>query len=396
MSDPPAAGRVASVDALRGLVMIIMALDHTRDYFHAGAMLFQPEDLTRTTVALFFTRWITHICAPVFMFTAGLGAFYWLKRGRTTAQLSRFLWTRGLWLVVLELTALRFIMSFGLREGPVLLTILWALGCSMIGLGFLVWLPARVLAVVSVVVIALHNLTDRISGAQVFGESAAWLWNVLHQPGVIHAPDPLVIVAYPLVPWVFVMAAGFCFGQVMMMDTAQRQRWLIRIGVAMTVAFIVIRAINVYGDPFRWSNEIPGMTVLSFLRTVKYPPSLLFLLMTLGPAMLLLAWFDRARFSKTNPLIVFGRVPMFYFLAHFTMVHLLAIPFALAKYGRAGFLWHPMPSVGGSAEFYPAGFGYSLGVVWAVWIFVVVAMYPLCLWFMRVKQRRTDWWLSYL
>ena len=192
--------RVPSIDALRGLIMIVMALDHTREFFHIGAMSFQPEDLTRTTTALFFTRWITHICAPVFMFTAGLGAFLWLRhglrRGRTVSQLSHFLWKRGLWLVLLELTALRFAMNFTFVNGIVFLSILWALGWSMVALGFLVRLPIRALAVLSIAVIALHNLADPVSASQ-FG-AAAWVWNILHQPGVFRVGGAPVHAAYPL------------------------------------------------------------------------------------------------------------------------------------------------------------------------------------------------------
>jgi uncharacterized membrane protein len=206
----------------------------------------------------------------------------------------------------------------------------------------------------------------------------------------------LVVAAYPLVPWFAVMALGFCFGGVVTLDPARRRWWMLRIGLGMTLAFLVIRGINIYGDPNPWSTKIPGMTVLSFLRCTKYPPSLDFLLMTLGPALLLMAWLDRLTLTKTNPLLVFGRVPLFYFLVHFFVIHLLTIPFALVRYGHAAFLLNPLPSVGGQAKLYPADFGYSLAVVYAVWIGVVVLLYPLCLWFSRVKERRDDWWLSYL
>jgi uncharacterized membrane protein len=387
--------RIASVDALRGFVMIIMALDHVRDFFHAAAFQFQPDDLTRTTVALFFTRWITHICAPVFMFTAGLGAFFWLGRGRTTSELSIFLWKRGLWLVVLELTVLRFAMNFSLLSGVVLLSILWALGWSMVALGFLVHLPIRTLAIVSVLVIALHNLADPLQASQ-FGP-AAWLWNILHQQGIFRVGSALALSGYPLVPWSAVMAAGFCFGPIMSLDPARRRRWMLRLGLGMMAAFVLIRAINVYGDPQPWSHQPqPVMTALSFLRCTKYPPSLDFLLMTLGPGLLLLALFDRIRLAKSNPILVFGRVPLFYFLGHFYVAHLLTIPLALWRYGHAGFLFNPQISTGNVANPFPANYGYSLGVVYLFWIAVVALMYPLCLWFARLKERRRDWWLSYL
>jgi uncharacterized membrane protein len=339
-----------------------MALDHTRDFFHADAAVFQPDDLTRTTAALFFTRWVTHICAPVFMFTAGVSAYLWLTRGqRTTRELSRFLWTRGLWLVFLDLTVMRFALTFSFTAGPLILIVLWALGWSMVALGFLAHLPIQVLAVVSILTIALHNLLDPIQAAQL--GSLAWLWNILHQQGIFMIGPVTVLVAYPLIPWIAVMAAGFCFGRIM------QRRWMIRLGIGLTVAFVVIRAINVYGDPFRWSTKIPGMTVLSFLRTTKYPPSLDFLLMTLGPALLIWAWLDRLPLSRTNPLVVFGRVPLFYFVGHFYLIHLLRVLTNATK---------------------------DLWVVYAVWIGVVVAMYPVCLWFSRLKETSRDWWLSYL
>lgn len=384
--------RVISVDALRGLVMIVMALDHTREFFHAGAMTFQPDDLTRTTAVLFFTRWITHICAPVFMFTAGLGAFLWMRRGRTASQLSYFLWKRGLWLVILELTMLRLALDFSYGTGFVLLTILWALGWSMVALGFLVRLPLRALAVLSIAVIALHNLADPVSARQFGG--AAWAWNILHQPGLFSVAGVPVHVAYPLVPWIAVMSAGFCFGPIVELDPPKRRWWIARIGLGLTLAFLVIRGINIYGDPVPWSAQIPGMTVLSFLKCTKYPPSLDFLLMTLGPALLLMAWLDRIPLPNTNPLIVFGRVPLFYFLVHMFVIHGLTIPFALLRYGHAGFLMNPF--LGGPANLLPSGYGYPLWVVYAVWLTVVALLYPLCLWFSRLKARRRDWWLSYL
>jgi uncharacterized membrane protein len=329
------------------------------------------------------------------MFTAGLGAFFWLARGgRTKSQLSRFLWTRGLWLVLLEVTVVRLAMSFSLVSGTLILEVIWALGWSMVALALLVHLPVRVLAPLSIAVIALHNLADGVQASQ-FG-SAAWVWNILHQPGLLNVHGASVVVAYPLVPWIFVMAAGFCFGNIVAMDPPRRRRWMIRIGLALTLAFFILRWINIYGDPQRWSDKVPGMTVLLFLRCTKYPPSLDFLLMTLGPAILLLAWLDRIKFSAANPLIVFGRVPLFYFIVHLFVIHALTIPFAFFRYGKVDFMLNPLPSMGGPMKLFPPGFGYDLWVVYAIWIGVVALLYPLCLWFARLKERRTDWWLSYL
>jgi uncharacterized membrane protein len=375
-------------------VMIIMALDHVRDFFHAGAMVFQPEDLARTSAALFFTRWITHICAPVFMFTAGISAFLWLRSRGAPEQLSRYHWTRGLWLVFLDLVVLRLAMFFSLTSGIVILNVLWALGWSMVALAFLSRLPVRLLAVLSISVIVLHNLTDGISASHL--GRAGWLWNIAHQPGVLNVQGVPVLVAYPLIPWIFVMACGFCFGHVMMLDSRSRSRWLIRAGVMVTVGFLVLRWLNIYGDPRPWSTELPGTAVLSFLRTNKYPPSLSFLLMTLGPALLLLAAFDRIRFKYSNPLLVFGRVPLFFFILHMFVIHLLSVPLALVRYGHAGFLWNPLPTLGGNPALYPAGYGYDLPVVYVLWVLIVAALYPVCLWFWTRKKQSTSPWFRLL
>ena len=235
--------RVEAVDLLRGIVMVIMALDHTRDYLHVGAQHFSPEDLTKTTTAIFLTRWITHFCAPVFMFTAGLGACFYGRRGR--GELVKFLLTRGLWLMLLELTVLRFAYSFSMTEGMVLVTVLWALGLSMVVLAGLVWLPAPVLAVVSVGMIVGHNLLDRVQAAQ-FG-SHAWVWNVLHQTGVFKVGSVLVLLAYPLIPWAGVMAAGYCLGPVLQLEEGRRRRVLVSLGLGLMAAFVVIRGLNGYG-----------------------------------------------------------------------------------------------------------------------------------------------------
>lgn len=386
--------RVQAVDILRGLVMIIMALDHTRDYVHAAAMAFQPEDLTQTTPAIFMTRWITHVCAPVFMFCAGTGAFFRLERGSSKADLSRFLVTRGLWLVVLEFTVERTGFFFQIGIDPLFLLVLWALGMSMVALAALVHLPFGALVAVSVAIIALHNLFDAATPAQ-FG-AFAWLWRILHVQGLL-MPTPVVIVAYPLVPWIGVMAAGFCFGRVYRLPPERRRAVLLRLGLALTAAFIVIRALNVYGDPRPWSPQRDVITtVLSFLNTTKYPASLAFLLMTLGPALLFLAWADRLRLGDRHPLLVFGRVPLFYFLIHIPVVHAIAIALTWVRYGAAPFLFTPPPTLGTPRTVFPSDYGWDLWVVYAVWAATVLALYPVCLWFMRLKARRREWWLSYL
>jgi uncharacterized membrane protein len=371
--------------------MIIMALDHVRDFIHRGAMQFSPTDFTRTTPAIFMTRWVTHFCAPAFMFTAGLGAFFYWQNHRTKAQLSRFLATRGLWLILLELTVMQFAYNFTFSKNlPLLLVVLWVLGACMVALAALVWLPGRVLAVISVAAILLHNCLDGIAPAK-FGTLAP-VWNVLHQPGAFKAGSVVVLVAYPLIPWIAVMSLGFCAGRVFLMEAAARRRVLITTGITASIGFVVIRAINMYGDPVPWSSA----HWLSFLNCTKYPPSLDFLLMTLGPVLLALAWFDLHPPGPASPLIVFGRVPLFYFVLHFCAAHLAAAGLAVTSYGEGAFkfIFQPVPSMGGQG--FPPGFGYGLWVAYTVWAAIVVALYPVCKWFMGIKASRRDWWLSYL
>ena len=405
-SAAPRRNRLDSVDALRGGVMIVMALDHVRDFIHRGAMMPQsPTDLATTTPILFLTRWVTHICAPVFMFTAGIGAyFYWRGSGpaetgphRTKAQLSTFLITRGLWLMVLELTVMRLAYNFDVAQSyPVLLLVLWGLGLCMIVLAALVWLPIPVLSAISVATIVLHHLVDGVD-ARSLG-AAAPFWYLTHQVGGFPLAGHVFVTPYPLVPWVAVMALGFCFGRVLELPAEQRQRIMIRLGVGITIAFLLVRAFNRYGDGEPWSwGDSAVYTVLWFLNTTKYPPSLAFLLMTLGPALLLLLYFDRRSFSRSNPLIVFGRVPLFYFVLHFIAAHLAAFALAVVTYGSSAFTFmlQPVPSMGGNANSFPPGFGWELWVAYAIWIAIVLALYPLCRWFASVKERRRDWWVSY-
>jgi uncharacterized membrane protein len=378
--------------------MVIMALDHVRDFFHAGAMLFPPEDLTRTTPILFLTRWITHICAPTFFFLAGMSAGFRLERYGSKRELSWFLLTRGLWLIVLEVTAMRLALNFTTEfRYPLLLLVLWALGASMIVLAALVHLPRTALAVVSLALIFLHNTLDGVQAAQ-FGAFAP-VWQILHQPGLFLLAGMPIVVGYPILPWIGVMGAGYCLAPVFTLDPARRRQLLIRTGVALTALFVVLRFVNVYGNPFPWSQQAtPLFTFLSFMNVTKYPPSLDFILMTIGPALLALAWFDRLALRRDHPLAVIGRVPLFYFLLHFFVAHALASLFAWFRYGSASFayLFAPLPSAGGPRELFPPDFGYSLWVVYAVWIGIVVGIYPLCRWFDRLKTTSRAWWLSYL
>lgn len=392
------APRIQSVDALRGAIMMLMAIDHIRDYVARSAQQFLPTDLTRTTPAIFLTRWITHFCAPVFMLTAGLGAYFWMTRGHhSKGELSRLLITRGIWLIVLEVTILRLILlsQISYTANPVLLIILWAIGISMIALAGLIYLPMRVIAAVSIAMIALHNLLDPVS-AERFGR-AAWIWDILHQQNVFAFHGFNFVTAYPVLPWIGVVAAGYCLGTVFEWDAHRRRSFLVYMGVALTAAFVVMRAVNIYGDPLRWSHQAsPVFTVLSFLNVTKYPPSLDFLLMTLGPAMVVMAWLEKFHFHFTNPLIVFGRVPFFYYGAHLLLAHLIAIGMNFVRYGAKPFLLMAPPSMGSSIKLFPVDFGFPLWTVYAVWVVVLLLLYPACLWFAQLKGRRHDWWLTYL
>ena len=382
--------RLQSIDIPRGAVMIVMALDHTRDFIHIGAQSFSPEDLTRTTPAIFFTRWITHFCAPTFMLTAGLSAYLWAQRRASLGQLSKFLVTRGLWLIILELTVVRLGMYFNFDYSFIMLLVFWGLGCCMIALAALVWLPFPALAGLSAGLILLHNLLDGIQTKQV--GSAAWVWIILHQIGTFRIYGHVILVAYSLIPWVAVMAGGYCLGRVFLLEPSHRQKLLVRLGLGLTLAFLLIRALNVYGDPRPWSPH----TLISFLNCTKYPPSLDFLLMTLGPALTVMGLIENVRLNSRNPLLVFGRVPLFYFVLHLPLMHLIALMMAWVRYGRAGFFLNGTPAMGGPRKLFPPGYGWDLSVVYAVWIVTVALMYPVCRSYAALKERRQDWWLTYL
>jgi len=381
-------------------------LDHTRDFVHNAALQFDPTDLSRTNVALFFTRWITHFCAPVFVFLAGTGAYLQFARGKSKGELSRFLVTRGLWLILLEMT----IVQIGVTFHPTIdffgfLQVIWVIGVSMIVLAGLIHLPKSAIAAFGLLMIALHNLLDDVHvqgwrgpGTAIPGVTGK-LWMLLHQPfqgfPILGENSPAVFEIYPLIPWVGVMAAGYVFGVLYQFDAQRRRRWLLTIGGLATLLFIVVRAINIYGDPSQWSPQKNLLfTVLSFLNTTKYPPSLLFLLMTLGPAILMLALFETG--SARGPIgrffVTFGRVPLFFYILQWYTAHIISILLHFAFGKPLAWLFQSPLSFGAPTQ----GIGFNLGVVYLSWIAGVLLLYPLCKWFAGVKQRRRDWWLSYL
>jgi uncharacterized membrane protein len=388
------AARLDSVDILRGLVMVIMALDHTRDFM--TNIRFAPEDVAHTYGALFFTRFVTHFCAPVFSFLAGTGAFLATSRGKSIPQVSRFFLTRGLWLVFLELTIVDFSWTF-VPWGAA--GVIWILGWSMVVMALIVRLPVRWIAVFGVVMIATHNLLDGINPAS-FGK-LYWLWMILHRPGIIQIGHHEFENLYVLIPWVGVMAAGFAFGSILLRP--DRRKLTLMLGFSATALFFLLRGFNLYGNgvagyPFSvgpWSVQpTPTLTVISFFNTLKYPPSLHYLLMTLGPALILLGLLDgvKAERGLARVLVVYGRVPMFYYILHLYLIHIIAILAALAFHQPAAWLWHGaiflLPT--------PAGYGHGLPFIYAMWIAIVALLYLPCRWFMEFKRQHRDWlWLSY-
>lgn len=385
--------------------MVIMMLDHTRDFVHRDALAFDPADVARTFPMLFFTRWITHFCAPLFVFLAGTSACFQEMRGMPKEKLSRFLVTRGAWLIALELVVLRPLVFFNFHYGELLfvLQVIWAIGWSMIVLAAAIHLPPRWLVVSSVAVIVLHNALDGVRVTTFNGPVipvpgfSASLWKVLHQQGVIFPlgfPGPATFVAYPLVPWMAVMSAGYAFGWLFRQSEQDRRRSVFLLGTAIVVAFLILRSINVYGDPARWTTQFgPTKTVLSFLALSKYPPSLLYLMMTLGPGILFLAVTDgRTNGRLARIFITYGRVPFFFYLLQWVIAHSLAIATCWAAGKPTAHLFSNFGF--GGPPLTPVGFG--LPVVYALWLLGAILLYPLCRWFAGVKARRRDWWLGYV
>jgi len=379
--------RLESVDVVRGVIMIIMALDHTRDFFGVPG---SPTNLATASIALFFTRWITNICAPVFFLLTGTGAWLSLRK-RTRPELSRFLVTRGLWLIFLDLVLFRCLaVQFNFDYHTTVITVLWALGWAMIALSALVHLPPSLVTTFGVVMIATNNLLDSI-------RSANPLWSILHSPNIIfEKPGHIVFLAYPLIPWVGVTAVGYGLGQIYAWEPARRQAFLLRLGILLTIGFVIFRAVNIYGDPSRWATQrASAYTVLSFLNTTKYPPSLLFLLMTVGPALLFLRSVDSHTPRLLRPALTIGKVPMFYYLLHFALIHVLAVIICYARYGHIHWMFES-PDLAQYPVTFPPSWGLTLPLVYFIWTFVVIAMYPLCRWYARVKQRSSNTLLSYL
>jgi uncharacterized membrane protein len=385
--------RIESLDVLRGLLMLLMALDHTRDYFSSAAI--DPADPVHSWPALFFTRWITHLCAPGFILLAGASVYFQRQR-KSAMAVTRTLILRGLWLVLLEVTVVSFGWSFGI--GLPILQVIWVIGISMILLAGLQWLPLPVVGAFGVIVVFGHDLLDRIHAASL-GHSAD-VWRILHERGLLtfHG-HPVAVYGYPVIPWVGVMALGYCFGTIAGQAPKLRQRISAIIGTASLGLFALLRLTHGYGDPGRGFEHLGtlGHTVMSFLSVQKYPPSLHYLMATLGVVLLLFTLFDKlvtaGRLGRVRAFLsIYGRVPFFFYVLHIFVIHGLALIVAIAT--NPNWRFWITPDVVFLTHF--NGWGYSLPVVYLIWISVLLALYPLCSWFSRLKDQRRSWWLAYL
>ena len=387
--------RLTSIDMLRGLVIVIMALDHVRDFVMVASVQ-DPMSNPDVTPALFMTRWITHICAPVFVFLAGTSAGLMTAR-KSPASLGGFLAKRGSWLILVEWTLLSTAITFsplGLPQfgGHILIVfqVLWAIGASMLVLAGAQFLGRRACLTGGAVIVLGHNLLDSVWPATQLPDSAP-LWVGLHaQIGYVVGPFQILNID-PLLPWIGVMLLGFGSAGIFEQAPEKRSALLLRIGLICTAAFVVLRALNRYGDPHRWQVQAAGFgaTLMSFLNTSKYPPSLLFLLMTLGPAAIVCAYADTFRGWVKDTLVMYGRVPFAFYIAHFYLAHMFGVLIGVWQ----GYTVSQMATF---PSFNPKGFGLGLPGVYAVWLLVIALLYPLCRWVAAVKARRSDWWLSYL
>jgi uncharacterized membrane protein len=390
--------RIESIDILRGIAMVIMALDHVRDYFHIGAFTGDPLDLSTTTPLLYFTRWVTHFCAPIFVFLSGT-SIYLQSRRKTKKELSSFLIKRGLWLVFVEVAIVSLAWSFNPFYNVLFLQVIWAIGISMVILGLLIWLPFRYILLLGLVIVFGHNLLDKPESVQGF-QGGFW-WDLLHSSRFnlySFAPNHFAVIAYPFLPWTGVMMLGYCMGVFFgpEFSVEQRKHRLVWAGFVMIGLFVVLRYFNLYGDPYAWSRQKNSLlTFLSFMNVHKYPPSLLFLCITIGPSLILLALIENTKNRLTEWLRIYGRVAFFYYILHLYLIHLLAaISFFMRGHG-----WKEVPEI---AQNFPFLFvvpseGYGLGVVYLVWAFVVLTLYPLCRWYNNYKTAHKEkWWLGYL
>ena len=389
--------RIESIDILRGIAMVIMALDHVRDYFHITADTDDPLNLLTTTPALYFTRWITHICAPIFVFLSGTSIYLQSLR-KTKKELSAFLIKRGLWLIFVEIAIIAFAWTFNPQYNIIPLQVIWAIGISMVLLGLLIHLPYKVILTLGLIIVFGHNLLDIPESAE--GFKAGFWWDLFHSGFFVpyqFASGHFALLVYPFVAWTGVMMLGYCTGILFSekYSAEKRKKILIRLGVGLTVFFIALRFTNAYGDPVDWSSQKNGLyTFLSFMKVNKYPPSLLYLCIMIGPSLILLAYMENIKNRFTNWMIIYGRTAFFYYVIHLYLIHLIA---AICFFAR-GHSFQEGYHTGQFPFFFVApGEGYNLWITYGVWLAVVIALYPVCKWYDNYKRsHREKWWLSYL
>ena len=396
--------RIDSIDVLRGIVMVIMALDHVRDFFHkvvvegGDELATGPTDLNNTTPILFFTRWITHFCAPIFVFLAGTSAFL-LGLKKTKKELSAFLIKRGIWLLIVEGVVITLGWTFNPLFNVIILQVIWAIGISLIILGLLVYLPFNVIFLIGFVIVFGHNMLDYPAiGGELKGGFIPDLLYFTNFSIYNITSDRIIIIVYAFLPWTGLMLLGYCFGKLFRSEVnpAWRKKVLLQMGAGLLLLFILLRVINEYGDPLPWSQHSRGsvFSFLSFININKYPPSLDFLCVTIGGGMLMLVLLEGVRNGITNIFRVYGRVPMFYYILHFYLIHLLVV---IGFYAQ-GFPNSQISTPNSPFLFRPSEFGYNLGMVYLIWLFVVVVLYPICKRYDRYKTANANrkWWLSYL
>ena len=377
--------------------MVIMALDHVRDYTNTGYMFADPANLETTTPALFFTRWITHFCAPVFVFLAGTSAFLYGNKYQSKNGLSKFLFTRGLWLVFIELTIVNFAWTFDITLSVHIFQVIWAIGICMVLLSALIYLPKKILLALGIIIVVGHNILDGIT--QQGQEPLSLLWYYVHQFNfqIINDGQGMLAIAYPFLPWLGIIILGYSFGHFYKkgFDVKVRKKWLLRIGIGAIILFFALRFINFYGDLKPWANQDDFVyTIMSFFNVTKYPPSLIYTLMTLGPALLFLYTIESVKNKITDKLLVFGRVPFFFYILHLYFIHIIGMV-GLVILGEN---WQELVLiVYRFKKAYLLNVGFDLWVTYLVWVFVIIVLYPICKKYMQYKANNKDkWWLSYL
>jgi uncharacterized membrane protein len=385
--------RIQSIDFLRGIVMIIMALDHCRDFLHYNVTIDQnPLDFSSTTVFLFMTRWITNFCAPVFVFLSGTSIFLYSSKDKSKKQVAFFLLTRGIWLMLVEILIIQPLWDFNLIV--IFLQVIWAIGLSMVFLSVLQFLPYRVLLFIGLILVFTHNLLDKTVIESPFWKSVTW--SIIHQQHSYLINDHLLFtVQYPFLPWLGLMILGYSAGRLYLPDiqAATRKKILRITGIAAILLFVLIRLFNQYGDMHSWTQQKTSVfTMLDFIKTTKYPPSLLFILMTIGPALIMLSLVENVQGGLSRKIIVFGKVPFFYYILHVFLIHSIA----WLCFFATGHSWKELDFTHFRDGSLPYGSGYPLWFVYAAWISVIVILYFPCQWYANYKASHRKWWLSYV